>query len=154
MATLSTKIATVLSLVTDDLSRWKQLPASERAQLFCGLFMDEGNEGVALSHIVQELSDRSRAPLPQNVVFSLEDWGDQAGVLVLDDEMVLTGRRAEVVERFAAHPRLAERVTGRRGDRALRLHPDVVFEDLRDLARDLGFLIERKSEQEGPEDSQ
>ena len=111
------------------------------------------HEGVALSHIVQELSDRSRAPLPQNVVFSLEDWGDQAGVLVLDDEMMLTGRRAEVVERFASHPRLAERVTGRKGDCALRLDPEVRFEELRDLARDLGFLIERKSEQEEPEES-
>ncbi len=109
------------------------------------------HEGVALSHIIQELSDRSRAPLPQNVVFSLEDWGDQAGVLVLDEDMVLTGRRAEVVERFASHPRLAEQVTGRKGDCALRLDPDVRFDELRDLARDLGFLIERRSEPDGDE---
>ena len=59
---LEAKIATVLSRVTDDLSRWKQLPASERAQLFCGLFMDDFNEGVGLSHsIVQQVSDRGLA---------------------------------------------------------------------------------------------
>ncbi|MDG5747742.1 DUF4279 domain-containing protein [Qipengyuania sp. XHP0207] len=59
---LETKIATVLSLVTQDLSRWKQLPESERAQLFCGLFMDDVNEGVGLSHsILQQISDRGLA---------------------------------------------------------------------------------------------
>ena len=59
---LETKIAMVLSLVTDDLSRWKRLPASERAQLFCGMFMDDVNEGVGLSQsILQQVSDRGLA---------------------------------------------------------------------------------------------
>ena len=100
------------------------------------MILVSGGAGYIGSHTVMALRERGRE------------------VLVLDDEMVLTGRRAEVVERFATHPRLAERVTARKGDCALRLHPDVEFDDLRDLARDLGFLIERKSEQEGPEDGQ
>lgn len=31
-------------------------------------------EGLSLQQIVQELSDRARAPLPQNVLYSLEEW--------------------------------------------------------------------------------
>ena len=31
-------------------------------------------DGLTGSQIVQELSDRARAPIPQNVLYSLEDW--------------------------------------------------------------------------------
>ena len=31
-------------------------------------------DGLGGSQIVQELSDRARAPIPQNVLYSLEDW--------------------------------------------------------------------------------
>ena len=31
-------------------------------------------DGLTGSQIVQELTDRAKAPLPQNVVYSLEDW--------------------------------------------------------------------------------
>ncbi|MXO48730.1 DUF4279 domain-containing protein [Erythrobacter vulgaris] len=59
---LEMKIATLFSSVTDDLSRWKQLPRAERAQLFCGLFMVCVNEGVGLSQsILQQISDRGLA---------------------------------------------------------------------------------------------
>ncbi|MBK8976818.1 MAG: helicase-associated domain-containing protein [Planctomycetes bacterium] len=104
-------------------------------------------EGVSLHHIVQELTDRSRTPLPQNVLYSLEDWADQAGVLLLDEDHVLHGRRPEVLDRFAAHPRFAEWVVARRDADRLALRPETDFAELRDVARDLGFLIER---QEGP----
>ena len=34
------------------------------------------SDGLTGSQIVQELSDRARAPIPQNVLYSLEDWAE------------------------------------------------------------------------------
>ncbi|MFN3240409.1 MAG: helicase-associated domain-containing protein [Planctomycetota bacterium] len=34
-------------------------------------------DGLTGAQIVQELTDRARAPLPQNVLYSLEDWSDK-----------------------------------------------------------------------------
>ena len=34
-------------------------------------------DGLTAARIVQELTDRARAPLPQNVLYSLEDWGQK-----------------------------------------------------------------------------
>jgi len=31
-------------------------------------------DGLTGSQIVQELTDRAKAPIPQNVLYSLEDW--------------------------------------------------------------------------------
>ena len=100
------------------------------------------NEGTSLASVVQELTDRSRSALPQNVLYNLEDWADQAGVLLLDEDRVLRGRKSEIVERFAAHPRLATVVARRIDENRLALKPDADIGELREVARDLGFLIE------------
>jgi hypothetical protein len=56
---------------------------------------------MTLAGIVQELHDRSREPLPQNVVHALEDWGEQAGVLWwYSSDGRLTSRRPELLDRF------------------------------------------------------
>ncbi len=34
-------------------------------------------DGLSATQIVQELTDRARAPIPQNVLYSLEEWGDE-----------------------------------------------------------------------------
>ena len=36
-------------------------------------------DGMTGAQIVQELTDRARAPLPQNVLYSLEDWAQKNG---------------------------------------------------------------------------
>lgn len=59
---LENKIEAVLSLVTSDLTKWAKLPKVERAQLFCGLFMHDRNEGLGLScSILQEIAARGLA---------------------------------------------------------------------------------------------
>jgi len=35
-------------------------------------------DGIGLAQILQELNDRARAPLPQNVLYSLEEWAGKA----------------------------------------------------------------------------
>ena len=36
-------------------------------------------DGLSAGQIVQELSDRARVPIPQNVLYSLEDWSHKRG---------------------------------------------------------------------------
>ncbi|MFO1051967.1 MAG: helicase-associated domain-containing protein [Planctomycetota bacterium] len=102
-------------------------------------------DGMTLAQITQELTDRSRVPLPQNVVYSLEDWGDQAGVLILDDDRTLHARREELIERFLAQPSLGKCVQERIEATRVKLRRSADVEQLQDVARDLGFLIERRN---------
>lgn len=102
-------------------------------------------DGATIAEIVQDLADRSRAPLPQNVLYSLEDWADHAGLLTLDG-LVVRGRRRDPVDRFAAHSRLGGFVAGRPEATELALRADTDLDALVDLARNLGFLIEKRPE--------
>lgn len=108
-------------------------------------------DGMTLAQIVQELTDRSRVPLPQNIVYSLEDWGDQAGVLVLDEHRTLRARRAELIDRFVAQPALGKGVAERSCPVSVKLRRTVDLDRLQELARDLGFLIERRDEPREPD---
>ena len=36
-------------------------------------------EGLTIGEILQELTDRARVPIPQNVLYSLEEWGQKKG---------------------------------------------------------------------------
>lgn len=45
---LNLQIASLLSKMTDDLSVWQQLTSTYRADLFCGLFLSETNQGIEI----------------------------------------------------------------------------------------------------------
>jgi len=44
------QISEILDQLTDNTDIWQDLTARFRADIFCGLFMAESNEGVSLSH--------------------------------------------------------------------------------------------------------
>lgn len=46
---LDGQIAEILERLTDDLSIWQDLSGRFRAEIFCGLFLHETNEGLALA---------------------------------------------------------------------------------------------------------
>ena len=46
---LDAQVAELLSVLTDDLTVWADLTSRFRADIFCGLFLDEGNEGISLA---------------------------------------------------------------------------------------------------------
>jgi len=46
---LDSQIGELLGKLTGDLSVWKSIAAKYEVDLFCGLFMDKGNEGMSLS---------------------------------------------------------------------------------------------------------
>ncbi|MEL7255985.1 MAG: DUF4279 domain-containing protein [Pseudomonadota bacterium] len=56
---LDVQIAEILDQLTDDTDVWKDLTNRFRADVFCGLFMTESNEGVSLSNAtLQALATR------------------------------------------------------------------------------------------------
>ncbi|MBL8100392.1 MAG: DUF4279 domain-containing protein [Anaerolineales bacterium] len=57
---LEEKVNKILNQLTDDLSIWEQITDRFAADIFCGLFLEEFNEGFSLSpEIMEKLSDRN-----------------------------------------------------------------------------------------------
>ena len=53
------QISEILGRLTHDLSIWQDLTTRFRADVFCGLFMEESNEGISLSNeTLQRLAER------------------------------------------------------------------------------------------------
>ena len=53
------QISEIFERLTDDMSIWQDLTSRFRAYVFCGLFMEEGNEGISLSNeTLQRLAER------------------------------------------------------------------------------------------------
>ena len=134
-------------LVSSHLGRHTEIAAHPFNALNTALFSDGAvlhvPDGVTLEQIVQELTDRSRAPLPQNVHYTLEDWADSAGLLTLADERTLNARSPEVLERFVGQTKLSAFVSARRGPNEVQLLDGVNPERLREVARDHGFLVQQ-----------
>lgn len=59
---LDGQVAELIETLNDDLSVWQDLSARFRGDVFCGLFMQESNEGIGLSAATMEsLSSRGLA---------------------------------------------------------------------------------------------
>ena len=56
---LDNQISEILNQLTDDINIWQNLTSRYRADIFCGMFMKEGNEGISLSsETLQRLAER------------------------------------------------------------------------------------------------
>jgi len=53
------QISEILDQLTDDMSIWQNLTSRFQADVFCGLFMEEGNGGISLSNeTLRRLAER------------------------------------------------------------------------------------------------
>ncbi len=98
-------------------------------------------DGMGISEILDVLTDRCRVQLPQNVLFSLQDWGDRAGLLVLSGERVLRARKPEMIDQLLEHPRVRELTGERPSPNELEIKKKVRLGDFRGMLRDLGFYL-------------
>ncbi len=98
-------------------------------------------DGMGIAEILDVLTDRCRVQLPQNVLFSLQDWGDRAGLLVLSGERVLRARKPEMIDQLLKHPRVRELTGKRPNPNELEIKKDVRLGDFRGMLRDLGFYL-------------
>lgn len=101
-------------------------------------------QGMRLQRILDVLDECSQTPVPQNVRYSIRDWADRAGLMILDEELVVTTNNADVLKRFVQDPGVREFVRRKQGDLEVRLHDKMSPRRMQNLLRDLGYLIELK----------
>ncbi len=117
---------------TDSLYHYRITPSSLHRALA---------EGMRLDQIFQLLQDRSRTPLPQNVMYSLESWARKGGLITFSEDGRLICEQKEVLDRITLHPELRQVGFERVDDETVQLHGRVSSQDLAGWVRDYGASL-------------
>lgn len=99
-------------------------------------------DGLKVSEVQTVLERHSRGALPQNVVYSIHEWAEQAGVVWLEGH-TLRSRHASSIDKLFKAPRIASHVADRPSADMLVLRPGTNMSEMRTVARELGLSIER-----------
>lgn len=99
-------------------------------------------DGLRISEILGWLSRFARTPLPQNVIYSVHEWAERAGVVWLEGQ-TLRSRFTEAIEKLAHAPRIAPHVDQRPSAEVLVLKSTCPHDEIRLAARDLGLHLDR-----------
>ena len=99
-------------------------------------------QGMHLGRIIGVLDEYSRTPVPQNVRYSIHDWAEHAGLMKLDEALVVRCGNHELLERFACDPGVREYVKRRLDDQSVQLTAKMTPLRMQSLLRDLGYLVE------------
>jgi hypothetical protein len=100
------------------------------------------SEGMQLSRMLGTLRNHSRTPVPQNVLYSIRDWANRAGLLTLDPQGVLRAEDPEVLARFLRDPAARSHVREERDERSVQLKMRFAPRRTMAVLRELGFLVE------------
>lgn len=109
-------------------------------------------DGLTLASMVAELTDRSRAPLPQNVLYSLEEWADRAGLLTLQQRDRLRAGRAATIDTVMEVPQMQPYLRERQDDTSVTVDPETPWNRLEPLLRDRGLLLDTGGQAEDVDD--
>ena len=101
-------------------------------------------QGMRLQRIFDVLDECSQTPVPQNVRYSIRDWADRAGLMILNDAMVVSSNNVDTLKRFTQDPGVREYVKRRINENEVRLVDRMTPRRMQNLLRDLGYLIELK----------
>lgn len=100
------------------------------------------SEGMHLSRILSTLRNQSRTPTPQNVLYSLRDWSNRAGLLILDAKLVMRGEDPDTLRRFQQDAGVKNFVREVLDERRLQLKSRYAPRRLATLLREFGYLVE------------
>ncbi|MBT4028438.1 MAG: hypothetical protein HN844_09800 [Planctomycetes bacterium] len=117
---------------TDSLYHYRISPSSLQRALA---------EGETLDVILALLQSRSRTPVPQNVLYSLESWARQDGLIHWDGAHALHSEQKEVLDRIALHPQLQALGLDRASPNELQVNKAIPREDLSGWLRDYGVAL-------------
>jgi hypothetical protein len=101
-----------------------------------------------VSEIIDVLTRKCRTALPQNVLFSLRDWGDKAGVLTMEKALLITARRAELIDRFVELPQVKGHVLRRLSTTCVALRATFPVKKHGAVLRELGYFLEKDKDGE------
>ncbi len=100
------------------------------------------SEGMHLARILSTLRNQSRTPTPQNVLYSLRDWANRAGLMILDAKLVLRGEDADTLRRFQQDAGVKSFVREVLDEHRLQLKSRYAPRRLATLLREFGYLVE------------
>ena len=100
------------------------------------------NEGMLLARILGTLENNSRAPVPQNVLFTIRDWASHAGLLRLSPDLVVSGDNSDVLARFHKDPGVRSYLSKALDERSFQLKAKGTPRRMQALLRELGYLVE------------
>jgi hypothetical protein len=100
------------------------------------------SEGMFLKRILFTLERHSRTPVPQNVVYSIQAWASQAGLMQLSADYVVRAENIDLVRRFQQDPGVRPLVAEVLDERRLRLRAQATLRRTQSLLRELGYLVE------------
>jgi hypothetical protein len=100
------------------------------------------HEGMSLNRILGTLEGQSRTPVPQNVCFSIRDWGQRAGLMTLDHELTLRCEDPDTVRRFRQDPGTRTYVKRCQANGVILLKGRVTPKRMQSLLRGLGYIVE------------
>ncbi len=100
------------------------------------------SEGMFLARILATLRGQSRTPVPQNVIYSIRDWANRAGLMSLSPSGVLTCEEPETLRRFQLDPAARAHVRDVLDERRAQLKMRFAPRRTQSLLRELGYLVE------------
>ncbi len=98
--------------------------------------------GLGLSELLALLETHARTPVPQNVSFSIRDWGLRAGLMRLTGDLVLSCEEPEVLKGFCQDPGTRRHLAEILDERRVRLKGRVTPRRMQALLRELGYIVE------------
>ncbi|MEC7233312.1 MAG: helicase-associated domain-containing protein, partial [Planctomycetota bacterium] len=103
-------------------------------------------EGLTVSRMTEILTGNARTPVPKNVLQSIRGWAQQAGLLLLDTNLVVRGQDPSLMARFARDAGVRPFVRATLDSTTIQLKSKTSRQRYRTLLRDLGYLIELDGE--------
>lgn len=103
-------------------------------------------EGLTVARMSEIMTGNARTPVPRNVLQSIRGWAQQAGLLLLDADLVVRGQDPELVARFARDAGVRPFVRVTLDSTTVQLKSKTSRQRYRTLLRDLGYLIELEGE--------
>ena len=98
--------------------------------------------GMYLSRILATLRGHSRTPVPQNVLYSVRDWGAHAGLMMLDERGVLRCDDETTLRRFQQDAGAKNYIREVLDEKRVQLKMRYTTRRTQALLRDLGYLVE------------
>jgi hypothetical protein len=98
--------------------------------------------GMHLRTVLDTLQRHSRTPVPQNVLYSIRDWAARAGLMLLDEKLVVHCEDPEALRRFCADSGARTHIAKELDERSVKLKGRHSQKRMQSLLRDLGFLVE------------
>jgi hypothetical protein len=99
-------------------------------------------DGMSLSRMIETLEWNSRVPVPQNVLYSLRDWANQAGLMRVTPDLIVQGGDEHRMKKFVQDPGVRGYVKKVLDGQRVQLRGGVSPARMRVLLRELSYLVE------------